>query len=126
MPKIREKIPDSELHVYYGFKNWEITAELRKDQGQINLIQRLKLMLEEHKQHGVYFHDRINQKQLAKEFLKAGVWMYPTWFSETSCQLAGSLVFTKDGMKPIEKIQIGDLVLTHKGRFRRVNNEICN
>ncbi len=30
------------------------------------------------------------------------------------------LIYTADGYKPIRLIQVGDLVLTHKGRFRRV------
>jgi hypothetical protein len=34
--------------------------------------------------------------------------------------LAGSLVATKCGMKKIEDIKVGDLVLTHKGRFQKV------
>lgn len=37
------------------------------------------------------------------------------------CVAKGSLVLTKtDGFKPIEEILIGDLVLTHKGRWRPV------
>lgn len=37
-----------------------------------------------------------------------------------SCFTAGTLVLTSEGMKPIEEIKKGDLVLTHKGRWRRV------
>lgn len=37
------------------------------------------------------------------------------------CFAAGTLVLTKDGYKPIEEIKIGDVVLTHKGRWRSVN-----
>jgi hypothetical protein len=36
------------------------------------------------------------------------------------CLVAGTPVVTKDGMMPIEKVGIGDLVLTHKGRFKPV------
>lgn len=38
------------------------------------------------------------------------------------CFVAGTLVMTDTGMKPIEKIKIGDYVLTHKGRMRKVLN----
>lgn len=41
----------------------------------------------------------------------------PVWFN---CFCAGSLVHTSEGMKAIEEIKIGDLVLTHKGRYRPV------
>ena len=85
MPKIRERVPDAELHIYYGFKNWEISAKLANSKDQMELIQYLKILIEEHEEHGVVFHDRLDQDTLAKEFMSAGVWMYPTWFSETSC-----------------------------------------
>ncbi|HWH43463.1 MAG TPA: SufD family Fe-S cluster assembly protein [Thermoleophilaceae bacterium] len=36
------------------------------------------------------------------------------------CHLAGSMVRVRGGEKPIEEIEAGDEVLTHRGRFRRV------
>lgn len=36
------------------------------------------------------------------------------------CFVAGTMVKTIDRIKPIEEIQVGDLVLTHKGRYRPV------
>lgn len=38
------------------------------------------------------------------------------------CFVAGTLVMTDRGMKPIQDIKVGDYVLTHKGRFRKVLN----
>lgn len=38
------------------------------------------------------------------------------------CFVAGAKVRTIDGEKEIQNISIGDKVLTHKGRFRKVNN----
>lgn len=38
------------------------------------------------------------------------------------CFLAGARIRVKGGEKPIEQIQVGDEVLTHKGRYRRVYN----
>jgi site-specific DNA-cytosine methylase/intein/homing endonuclease len=38
------------------------------------------------------------------------------------CFPAGTLVRTNTGLKPIQLVECGDLVLTHKARFRRVNN----
>lgn len=38
----------------------------------------------------------------------------------TPCFTAGHLVLTKEGYKPIEDIKVGDWVMTHKGRLRRV------
>ena len=36
------------------------------------------------------------------------------------CFPAGTMVITPTGKKPIEKIKVDDLVLTHKGRYRKV------
>jgi len=78
---VRKKVPDAELHLYYGFKTWEAFA----DDGQRLTIAHLKRLIEANKDNGVTFHDRVPQDILAIEFLKSGVWCYPTWFSETSC-----------------------------------------
>jgi glycosyltransferase involved in cell wall biosynthesis len=84
-PKVREKVPDAELHVFYGFHTWEVSAQSVNDQGQIQLIQHLKDQLKKFEDYGVKHRGRIDQDSLAHEFLTAGVWAYPTWFSETSC-----------------------------------------
>lgn len=78
-PEIRAKAPGAELHVYYGFENWEPFA----DEAQKRLIAHLRKLLRETE--GVTFHGRTPQGVLAEEFLRSGVWAYPTWFSETSC-----------------------------------------
>src|SRR5690606_34807674 len=36
------------------------------------------------------------------------------------CLLKGQEIITDKGLKPVEEIQAGDVVLTHKGRFRPV------
>ena len=38
----------------------------------------------------------------------------------TPCFAADTMVLTSNGYKAIEKIQVGDLVVTHKGRLRKV------
>lgn len=38
------------------------------------------------------------------------------------CVSSDSLIFTKGGWKYAEEVKIGDMLLTHKGRFQRVNN----
>lgn len=85
MARIRERVPDAELHVFYGFKTWETSANSMKDHGQLGTISYLKSLMDANRIHGVYYHDRVNQKDLAIEQMKSGVWAYPTWFTETSC-----------------------------------------
>lgn len=85
--EVRRQVPDAELHCYYGFDNWERSIELGGENG---LPQCSRAALEALKKAvaetpGVYMHGRVNQKQLAEAMLGAAVWLYPTWFSETSC-----------------------------------------
>lgn len=39
----------------------------------------------------------------------------------TPCLPPNQLVNTSDGLKPINEVKVGDFVLTHKGRYRRVS-----
>jgi glycosyltransferase involved in cell wall biosynthesis/2-polyprenyl-3-methyl-5-hydroxy-6-metoxy-1,4-benzoquinol methylase len=97
-PKIRERVSDATLDVFYGFSNWEKVAT--GNPGQLALIENLKKKLHNLKEHGVKVHGRTNQQVLAEKFMSSGVWAYPTWFSETSCitameaQAAGLRVVT--------------------------------
>lgn len=52
---------------------------------------------------------------------------YETWksnYEHDDCLKKGTLIKTDKGYKPIEEIQINDLVLTHKNRFKKVVNII--
>ncbi len=99
-PEIKRQVPLAELHLYYGFKNWEYSAKF--DPKQKDLINYLKLQINSMKELGVVFHDRVDQYTLAKELLSAGVWTFPSWFSETSCisamemQAAGVRIVTSN------------------------------
>lgn len=42
------------------------------------------------------------------------------------CVARGSLVLTREGHKSIEDVKVGDMVLTHKGRWRPVVAKRCN
>jgi hypothetical protein len=47
------------------------------------------------------------------------------WFSP-DCFLRGTLVLASTGLKLIEDVQIGELVLTHKNRWRRVTSTMTH
>jgi glycosyltransferase involved in cell wall biosynthesis len=82
LPRIRAKVPEANLHVFYGFKNWEESLKERGNKHEIEWMENLKKKLNEP---GVVFHGRIGQDELAKEFLKSELWAYPTFFTETYC-----------------------------------------
>lgn len=48
------------------------------------------------------------------------------WTVSFPCFVEGTLVFTNDGYKPIEKVEIGDVVLTHANNWEKVTNTMIN
>jgi glycosyltransferase involved in cell wall biosynthesis len=82
-PKVRERVPDATLHLFYGFANWEKVA--RQNPAEKAKLDEIRALLASLEGQGVFYRGRVDQKTLAREFLSAGVWAYPTWFTETSC-----------------------------------------
>lgn len=97
-PVARKSIPDAELHCFYGFENWQKSAELSKDENQLKMVRYLMDKIK--RTPGVTMHGRVSQSELAREFMRSGVWAYPTGFTETSCitameaQAAGCRIVT--------------------------------
>ena len=77
---IKKEIPELELHVFYGLFNWSEAAKQRNNPEELKKIEEIKEGL---KKPGVFYHDRIGQKELAIEQLKSSLWVYPTDFEET-------------------------------------------
>jgi 2-polyprenyl-3-methyl-5-hydroxy-6-metoxy-1,4-benzoquinol methylase/glycosyltransferase involved in cell wall biosynthesis/tetratricopeptide (TPR) repeat protein len=84
-PRIRQRVPDATLHVFYGFDTWQKSAELRNDQRALAQISLLRSMMKELEPLGVHVRGRVDQKTLAREMLSAGAFLFPTWFTETFC-----------------------------------------
>lgn len=115
-PKVVAAVPDAELHVYYGWGNFDRLAragraDLREFKQRVaNLVLDTK---------GVVFHGRVNQDELAREMLKASVWLYPTRFSETYCitavemQQAGVVPVTTDLAALAETVKAGVIIPSH-------------
>lgn len=81
--RIREKVPDAELRVAYGFDNCEKIVRLMGGNDWRAGFQ--KEMEELLTQPGVTFTGRLNQLELYKEWFSAGVWFHPSDWPETSC-----------------------------------------
>ena len=79
--RARERVPDLELHVYYGLQGFKVSAEA----GNKKSIKEIADIEELVKQPGITYHDRTPQVDLYREWAKAGIWCHPTNFSETSC-----------------------------------------
>jgi glycosyltransferase involved in cell wall biosynthesis/2-polyprenyl-3-methyl-5-hydroxy-6-metoxy-1,4-benzoquinol methylase len=94
-PRIKEKVSQASLTIGYSFLNWEASAKY--DKLQMDLINKLKQQLKEMEKLDVRYVGRINQEQIAEEYLSAGVVLYPTFFTETS--YIGGMECTAAGVK---------------------------
>jgi intein/homing endonuclease len=48
------------------------------------------------------------------------------WCAGFPCLTAGTLITTSEGLVPIEDVKVGDYVLTHRNRFRKVTARMMN
>jgi glycosyltransferase involved in cell wall biosynthesis len=78
-PRIKKQVPDASLHLFYGFE------DLLKSKDNIPLVIELQTKIEASKSLDVVYHGRVNQEELADQFMKSEVWLYPTLFLETYC-----------------------------------------
>lgn len=98
--KIMELVPEAELHVYYGFDNIDKIIAGNSDNSKYykKLKEETMRLLN---QPNVYYHGRIGQKELYREWLSSSVWPYYSDFQETSCicsleaQAGGAIPVTK-------------------------------
>ena len=98
-PLIREQLSEAELHVFYGFENWDRVLGMRVDPASEAWRDRIRAAM---RQPGVYFRGRIGQRELAREMMRSDIWFYPTRFEETYCitaleaQMAGAVCVASD------------------------------
>jgi hypothetical protein len=72
-PKIKQSIPNAELHIFYGFQPWL----------DFNLVEELKNLF---CQDGIFHHGRVSLQEIRDEKLKSFLWLYPCISnSETDC-----------------------------------------
>lgn len=96
--KLRERHSDAELHVFSGYKVYQGSAPT--DPRQLAAYQEICRRLQTIP--GVQIHGNVQQKQLAREFMKSSILAYPNSFEETSCitameaQAAGCAVVSSE------------------------------
>lgn len=86
-PSIRARVPDAELHVFYGFDTWETMARARNAHDELAVIEKFKALLPPvgQSRDGIFNHGKRPQSEVAAAYLRAKVWPYLTEFTETSC-----------------------------------------
>lgn len=79
-PEIIAEVPKAELHIFYGFEIFDAIHA-----GNPGREKWKAQMLDKMKQPGITYHGRVGHAELEKEMLSAGIWAYPTDFTEISC-----------------------------------------
>lgn len=107
--RLKEIVPDVELHVYYGFDNIDKVDFEPAKQLRAMLTEALKLP-------GIFWHGRTGQIALIDEWFKAGIWCHPSEFTETSCitcmdaQACGAIPVTTPTWAIGENVQHGVMI----------------
>lgn len=110
-PEIKSEVPEAELHLYYGWNTYDKMFKEGAVDGKFK-----ERMLHLLKQDGVFEHGRIGHKELAIEYLKSGVWVYPSHFPEISCisamkaQVAGCVPICTDYAALKETVKAGIII----------------
>ncbi len=104
-PRIQAQIPEADLTVFYGFqsaraRSFELIRRswrTYRSRNPISFWRYRRSMEASMRQANARHLGRIGHLDVARQFLSAGIWAYPTHFSETSCitamkaQAAGAL-----------------------------------
>jgi protein O-GlcNAc transferase len=104
-PRVKEKVPEAHLTVFYGFEAARARAfqlirpswRTYRKRNPITFWMYRRAMLAGMRRVNAQHLGRIGHLEVARQFLSAGIWAYPTAFPETSCitamkaQAAGAL-----------------------------------
>lgn len=78
--KAKEFVSDLELDIYYGFNNIDKLSKIYRSFKKMKAeVMRLADFP------GIHLRGRANQRELYRALFSAGLWVYPTDFTETSC-----------------------------------------
>lgn len=107
-PAMKAIEPAAQLHIFYGWENIDKAIAM----GHHDLIalktyvQKLIGSLKD-----VHWRGRLSQTELAREFMEADLWLYPTHFLETFCCVGDTLIdMPRDYSKYPKGVPIRDLV----------------
>lgn len=89
-PDVKKEVPDATLDVYYGFNLFDVRHGINSEAGKWKA--KMQKLLQ---QDGVTDHGRVGTSEIAKAYLKADVWAYPTDFPEIDCITATKAMAAK-------------------------------
>lgn len=97
-PDIKKEVPDATLDVYYGWNLWDNSDYAKTPKAKKWKAKMLKLL----EQEGIEFIGRVGSDEIAKAYLGAEVFPYPSDFPEIDCisikkaQVAGCVPVSSD------------------------------
>lgn len=97
-----------------------ITEEQKEYLKTLPLKKRQKEILQEEYRNGEWYVSDIRDANV-RNLPKADCWCFGA-----PCFVKGTLITTHRGLIPIEEVKTGDMVLTHKNRFKRVLMPMVN
>jgi glycosyltransferase involved in cell wall biosynthesis len=111
-PAILERVPEAELHVFYGFKTWETRAQAQGLTRDLERIVEIRAKIANAER--VFMRGRVSRVEQAIELLSSGAWLYPAWhddqrFYEMFCvssveaQAAGLRMVASSWLTPMDK-----------------------
>lgn len=112
--RARAKIPQLNLHVYYGWQGCDFVAGGDPNHEKVRLK---RLCTEELPQDGITWHGRVDRREEIWESLaRSGLWVYPNTWPETACvaaceaQAFGAVVVTRPHFGLKETVRNGILI----------------
>jgi glycosyltransferase involved in cell wall biosynthesis len=79
---VSRRVEDAHLHVFYGFTHTYDKLHANNDR-MIEYKEKILRRVESMK--SVHYHGKVNHAELHEHFMSAGLWLYPTHFTEISC-----------------------------------------
>jgi glycosyltransferase involved in cell wall biosynthesis len=82
--RVKERVPDAELHIYYGWDNIDKVIAKGGEWGK-EVDRRKQFTIRQIEKTGAAWHGRTGQSALREAWLQSAVWCHPSNFTETSC-----------------------------------------
>ena len=117
--RVKEIVRDAQLHIYYGWDNMDKVISNGTWQGERTRAIKDRIV-KKIEATGAVWHGRMAQRDLAKEWMKAGIWCHPNvwhgYAGETSCitamdaQAYGAIPITNPTWAIAENVEHGVFV----------------
>lgn len=110
---IQKRHPDAEFHIFAGFDLYNTDKPFSGP--LVAQFQKLKELIS--KNPGCIFHGNVTQKELAREYMKSSILLYPNTINETCCivaleaQAAGCPVVSSNNSGISESVRDGGIVV---------------